>query len=218
MPLWGKMVSKMKILAVSDQVEKGLSVPSVRERMSGVELIVGCGDLPYDYLEFLLTMLNVPLLYVPGNHDPVYSARDASARAEGGIFLDGKLECIRGLWMAGLGGSIRYRPEGVNQYSQAEMYARMGAILPGVAWNYLRRQRLDILVTHSPPFGIHDDDDLAHTGFSALRFLIRWFKPRYVLHGHTMFYKQNLVDPVTQVGETKVINVYPYRVIELELE
>jgi len=218
MPVYGKMVVKMKILAVSDQVEKSLSVPSVRDRMSGVELIIGCGDLPYDYLEFLLTMLNVPLVYVPGNHDPVYNVRDPSTRAEGGTFLDGKLERVRGFWMAGLGGPIRYRPGGVNQYSQAEMYARMGYILPGVAWNYLRGQRLDILVTHSPPLGIHDDDDLAHTGFSALRDFIHWFKPRYVLHGHTMFYKQNLVDPVTQVGDTKVINVYPYRVIELDLK
>jgi Icc-related predicted phosphoesterase len=212
------MVSKMKILAVSDQVEKNLSVPSVRERMSGVELIIGCGDLPYDYLEFLLTILNVPLVYVPGNHDPVYKAQDASAKVEGGIILDGSLQRVNGLWMAGLGGSIRYRPEGVNQFSQVEMYVRAGRILPGIAWNYLNGKRLDILVAHSPPLGIHDDDDLAHTGFSVLRQLIHWFEPRYFLHGHTMFYKQNLIDPVTQVGRTRIINVYPYRVIELELE
>jgi Icc-related predicted phosphoesterase len=181
-------------------------------------LIVGCGDLPYEYLEFLLTVLNVPLVYVPGNHDPVYNADESSTMAEGGTFLDRKLQRVKGLWMAGLGGSIRYRPEAVNQYSQAEMYARMARLLPGVAWNRLNGRRLDILVTHSPPLGVHDDDDPAHTGFAALRQFMRWFKPRYLLHGHTMFYKQNLVDPVTQLGETKVVNVYPYRVIDLELE
>ena len=37
---------------------------------SEIELILGCGDLPYPYLENLLTFLNVPLFYVPGNHDP----------------------------------------------------------------------------------------------------------------------------------------------------
>lgn len=212
------MVPKMKILAVSDQIEKNLTVPSVKGRMAGVELIVGCGDLPYEYLEFLLTVLNVPLIYVPGNHDPVYNADKPSTKAEGGTFLDGKLRRVKNLWMAGLGGSIRYRPEAVNQYSQSEMYARVTRILPRVIWNHLQGRRLDILVTHSPPLGVHDDDDLAHTGFAALRQFIQWFKPRYLLHGHTMFYKQNLVDPVTQVGQTKVINVYPYRIIDLELE
>lgn len=208
----------MKVLAVSDQVEKNLTVPSVRDRMADVELIIGCGDLPYEYLEFLLTILNVPLVYVPGNHDPVYNASLPSTKTEGGIFLDGKQQRVKNLWTAGLGGSIRYRPEGVNQYSQTEMYARMARLLPGVIWNRLNGHRLDILVTHSPPLGVHDDDDPAHTGFAALLQFIRWFKPRYLLHGHTMFYKQNLVDPVTRVGKTKVVNVYPYRVIELELE
>lgn len=217
MPLYGKMVLQMKILAVSDQIEKNLSVPSVKERMSGVELIVGCGDLPYDYLEFLLTILNVPLTYVPGNHDPVYRVRDARTKAEGGILLDRKLRCVKGLWMAGLGGSIRYRPQGVNQYTQLEMYGRIIHMLPKLAWNYLIGRRLDVLVTHSPPLGTHDDDDPAHIGFAALRDFVRWFKPRYLLHGHTMFYKRNLVDPVTAIGQTKIINVYPYCVIDLEL-
>jgi uncharacterized protein len=40
-----------------------------------IELILGCGDLPYPYLENLLTFLNVPLMYVPGNHDPAYNDR-----------------------------------------------------------------------------------------------------------------------------------------------
>ena len=33
------------------------------------DLVIGCGDLPFDYLEYLVSRLDVPLLYVPGNHD-----------------------------------------------------------------------------------------------------------------------------------------------------
>ena len=40
--------------------------------------------------------------------------------------------------------------------------------------------------------------------------LMTLFKPRYVLHGHTYFYQRNLVTPHTQVGETTVINIFPY--------
>ena len=208
----------MKILAVSDEVVERLYNLCACGHFSDVELILGCGDLPYPYLENLLTFLNIPLLYVPGNHDPIYNPETPLAHVEGGSNLDLKLTRYKRFLIGGFGGSIRYRPEGVNQYTQKQMYTRMVRLLPDMIWNYYKGVRLDILVTHSPPLGIHDDDDLAHTGFAALRDFIRWFKPRYLLHGHTMFYKQNLVEPVTQVGATKIVNVYPYRVFELEVQ
>lgn len=34
------------------------------------ELIVACGDLPAEYLRALMNALDVPLVFVPGNHDP----------------------------------------------------------------------------------------------------------------------------------------------------
>jgi Icc-related predicted phosphoesterase len=97
------------------------------------------------------------------------------------------------------------------------MYFRVVSFLPK-----LLRQRfqtgsvLDIMIAHSPPSGIHDDNDPAHVGFLAFRDLIRIFKPRYFLHGHTLVYKSNLVPPLTQVGNTTVINVYPYRLLEVK--
>jgi Icc-related predicted phosphoesterase len=74
---------------------------------------------------------------------------------------------------------------------------------------------LDILISHSPPFGIHDDTDTAHNGLKALNWLIRIAKPRYHIHGHTHFYKRNLANAETMIGITKVINVYPYKTIEM---
>jgi Icc-related predicted phosphoesterase len=83
----------------------------------------------------------------------------------------------------------------------------------------LNRQRygryLDILVTHSPPFGVHDRSDIAHTGFKIFHTFIKLFKPRYMLHGHIHVYRQD-VPRVTQVDETTIINIYPYRVLEYE--
>jgi Icc-related predicted phosphoesterase len=71
------------------------------------------------------------------------------------------------------------------------------------------------LIAHSPPRGTHDDDDQAHVGFSAFSDFIQTFKPRFFLHGHTMVYKNNITSHITKVGTTTVINVYPYRVIEI---
>ena len=48
----------MKILAVSDEENNALWSERVREIAQGVDLIVSCGDLRNEYLEFLLTMIN----------------------------------------------------------------------------------------------------------------------------------------------------------------
>ena len=42
--------------------------PQVRGRFEDIDLVLGCGDLPYFYLEYVLTALNVPLFFVRGNH------------------------------------------------------------------------------------------------------------------------------------------------------
>ena len=189
----------------------------VAERFHDIEMILSCGDLPYEYLEFLVTSMNVPLLYVPGNHDPAYDEKIPSARAQGGDYLDGKVKSVKGLNIAGIGGSIRYRPGVPNQYTQSQMYSRMSSFIPRLLW-YLPRHGniLDILIAHSPPRGIHDDDDRAHVGFSVFRDFILTFKPRYFLHGHTLVYKGNILPPITMVGTTTVINVYPYRILEID--
>lgn len=206
----------MKILAVSDQVEERLYSPAVKSFGSGVDLLIGCGDLPYEYLEYLLNVLNIPMIYVPGNHDPVFSLKDTRSHVEGAIDIDLKTIQFKSLLLAGMGGSVRYRDDGVNQYGQTEMYIRAIRLVFPLMWNRARYGRaVDILVTHSPPAGIHDDNDNAHQGLKAINTIMKYFKPRYVLHGHTYFYQRNLVTPHTKSGETTVINIFPYHVIEL---
>jgi Icc-related predicted phosphoesterase len=174
----------MKILAVSDEVIDRLYSTSVRENYPQVRMLLGCGDLPYSYLEFLVSVYNVPMFYVPGNHDPEYGSQ-FRARAEGGVNLDGKVVYTGGLLMAGLGGSVMYHPGGANQYTQGGMLMRAYQLLPKIIFqSILYRRKLDILVTHSPPQGIHDDqDDPAHRGLRALNTVLQIVKPRYMLHG-----------------------------------
>lgn len=213
------MTSGMKVLAVSDQEVPRLYPLAANGHFNDIGMLFGCGDLPYTYLEYLVTVLNVPLFYVPGNHDPRYSLRSPLCFAEGGTNLDLRVVFARGLLVAGFGGSIRYRPDGVNQYSQSQALRRALRLLSGVWLQRLHRRRgLDILLAHSPPFAVHDDDTAAHQGFKALNLLIQMVRPRYLLHGHTHFYRRNLADAVTQVGKTVVMNIYPYKVIEVRDE
>ena len=206
----------MKILAVSDEVVERLYSLCTNGHFSDIELILGCGDLPYPYLENLLTFLNVPLLYVPGNHDPTYNSDNPLARVEGASNLDLKLERHKKFLIGGFGGSIRYRPDGTNQYTQSEAYFRAFRLLPRLFLNKVNYGRaLDILITHSPPFGIHDEETQAHQGLKAINWLLRTAKPRYHFHGHTHFQRRNLSPSETTQSLTKIVNVFPYKVIEV---
>lgn len=206
----------MKILAVSDQVLERLYTLSSSGHFQGAELILGCGDLPYEYLEYLVTIINVPMFYVPGNHDPRFDLTKKEAHAEGGFNLDLKVVRHKKFLIGGFGGCVRYRPDGINQYSQSEAYMRAFSMLPRLFLNRLQYGRaLDILISHSPPFGIHDDTDRAHVGLKALNWLIRISQPRYHFHGHMHVYRRNLENIETNVGLTRIINVYPYKTLEV---
>jgi uncharacterized protein len=207
----------VKILAVSDVVLDQFTSPNIRENYGDVKLLLGCGDLPYEYLEFMVSALNIPLLFVPGNHDPGYDANNPACRADGCENLDRQVRQVKQLNIAGIGGSIRYHPNKPNQYTQTQMYFNLLSFAPALVWHRLRHHRgLDIVIAHSPPRGVHDDSDQAHVGFSAFVDFIHVFQPRYFLHGHTMVYKGNIVPPVTRIGATTVINVYPFRFLDVE--
>ncbi len=206
----------MKILAVSDQEDSEIYALAPQGHFNDVDIVIGCGDLRYDYLEYLVTVLNKDLYYVPGNHDLEYNADSSAAHAAGCTNLDLRTTCSHGFLLAGFGGSIRYRPEGANQYTQAQAYARLARLVPRLWRNRLRYGRaLDLLITHSPPFGVHDDQTAAHRGLKAITWLMDWAKPRYVLHGHMHYRPSALVHDDTWHETTTVMNVYPYRLIEI---
>ena len=206
----------MKILAISDQPIDRVYTLASNGQFKDMELILGCGDLPYAYLEYLVTVLDVPLFYVPGNHDPREDLQNRDSRAEGGTNLDLKLVRHKRFLIAGFGGSVRYRPDGTNQYTQSEAFLRAYRLIPGLLLNRAQYGRsLDILISHSPPLGIHDDSDPAHHGLKALNWLIRFARPRYLFHGHTHFFKNNLQNSETTMGLTRIVNVFPYKAIEV---
>jgi Icc-related predicted phosphoesterase len=208
----------MKILAISDRVVDSLYSPRVREEYADVDLLISCGDLPFYYLDFLTSALDAPLVYVRGNHDkgPQYASDGTIWKGvRGGFDIHGRIVTRRGLILAGLEGSMRYRPNAEYMYNESEMRMQVAQLVPRLLWNRQRFGRaLDILVTHSPPFGIHDRPDLPHTGFRVFLSLLKMFKPRYHLHGHIHLYRAD-TPHTTQHGETTIMNVYPSRVIDI---
>lgn len=209
----------MKILAVSDRVLEHLYAVHVQKRYADVDLIVGCGDLPFYYLDFLLCALDVPLLYVRGNHDagPQYTIDGRTLTGvQGGINVHGRVVQVKGLLIAGLEGSMRYRPGAPLMYTEVEMTREVLRLAPALLFNRFRHGRaLDILMTHSPPHDVHDRPDRAHTGFRVFHRFVHIFRPRYLLHGHIHVYRPD-VSRVTRIADTMVINVYPYRILDYD--
>lgn len=211
----------IQILAVSDEVDARIHSPSVRERMGHVTFVVGCGDLPASYLEFLADALDRPVYYVLGNHlEELTRGGEKGRRFHplGGIDLGGQIyqDEVSGLILAGLPGSPEYSG-GPQQFSEFDLYRMIVRMAPRLLWNRWRRGRaLDVLVTHSPARDIGDREDPAHRGFQAIRRFLEWFAPTYHLHGHVHLYDRSQ-SPVMHFGETTVINVFPFQVIDVEV-
>lgn len=205
------------ILAVSDEVSKALNSCSIPAHLRTVDLIISCGDLPFDYLEFLMSCHNVPMVYVLGNHDSEGFHRESgivSYQPDAGESLEGCTRFINGILLAGLGGSIRYGSASKNQFTDAEMWRRVLQLTPQLLRNQARYgRRLDIFVAHSPSRGIQEGEDPAHRGFAAFRWLLEYARPRWMLHGHTQFTRPTHDLTCTRVGRTDVIYVPPYRLL-----
>ena len=212
----------MKILTVSDKVDDLLYSPAIRERFGDVDLVLGCGDLPYYYLEYIVTMLGGPLFYVIGNHANAvrkrYAPRDQWEYPGGCENIDGRVVRYRKLLIAGLEGSMRYNNKPSFQYTEREMAWKIWQLAPTLLLNKLRYGRyLDILITHAPPRGIHDQSDRCHQGVAAFVTFMERFQPRYLIHGHVHVYTP-LEKTDTVYQQTRVLNTYGYRVLEIDEE
>lgn len=205
-----------KILAISDQVVPTIESPRIRERFGDVGMVLGCGDLPYLYMEYVASMLNLPCLYVHGNHDRSQYLSTGQVLTEPGGWenVDGRTVEVKGWIVGGLEGSQRYHPNAPYQHTEQAIKYKIWRMGLSMLLNRLQIGRyIDILITHAPPCGIHDEQDACHLGFRAFLYFMQRFRPRYLLHGHVHRYGNETWR--TQYLDTEVINVFPSRVIEI---
>jgi Icc-related predicted phosphoesterase len=182
-------------------------------------------------------MLEVPLLYVAGNHDARYHTNPP----DGCDDIDGRLMKIGDLRVAGLSGCLRYNagPEAY-QFSERQMRWRVRRLIP-LVW---RAGGVDIMVSHAAPircpFRPHRCPEPAGTGMPCIRpeieghpdicpealdpahlsvrayneAIARW-TPRLWVHGHNHI-EYGRVPRLWWVGDTQVINADGHVVIDTE--
>lgn len=218
---WREIAGLTRFLAIADEVDESLTADKLARLRP--DFVVSCGDLPFDYLEYVVSLADVPLLYVPGNHDPslrrvdtTFSPLHAETMLPGPAGcdnIDGRMVEVAGLRVAGLGGCLRYRP-GANQYTQAQMRWRVVSIALRMRLKRVRNGRkLDVLVTHAPPYATSTVVDAAHVGFVAFHQLIRDQRPLVLVHGHVHPYGR--AQPERDVGGTRIVNAVPSRMVEI---
>jgi Icc-related predicted phosphoesterase len=196
----------VRLLAVSDQVERAFDFEPNRTSLGSIDGVLGCGDLEPDYLSFLADAFRVPLLYVRGNHDRG-GGWEAGRRTLPGA-LDGRVARLAGIAVGGLSW-----PWEVNGKPLRDDRA---------AWRQSIGFRLrtwlgpapQIMVSHVPPLGLGDTlEDPYHRGFRAYHWLCSSVHPVLWLHGHTSM----AASPSWHVewGGTTLVNVTGAVLVEL---
>ncbi len=197
----------VRMLAIADEVDPLLS--DARLCSLAPDLVVSAGDLPWDYLEHVVSVTGVPSVFVPGNHEPPTAHGEITA-PRGMHGLDGALADVAGLRLAGLGGCVRYNG-GDHQYTQEEYDDRAAALCSAAG---SAGDPVDVLVTHTPPLGLGDDTDPSHRGIAALHSVLEQLRPTWHLHGH--LHPHGMRKPDRAVGPTTLRNVIPWSLLEIE--
>lgn len=220
----------MKILAVADYEEKclwGKWSTEMEARLSDVDLVLSAGDLSSYYLEFLTEKLNIPLVYVPGNHDTGYIENPPKQciNADGKIIdmrLNGDND-VQTVRIMGLGGSMRYK-DCPYQYSEDEQQRRVTKLLHAIDTNeVVNMADVNVFLTHAPCKGYGDIDDPVHRGFNCFNELLDKWKPQLHCYGHVheeynSFGGQNsnttgFIRLINHPSGTHLVNCYGYQFI-----
>ncbi len=230
----------MKILCVSDYVDPMIYNQNAREIFPDIDLILCAGDLPMEYVDFIVTVFNKPTYFVFGNHNlneyKYYHKgfMEASAPHEvtdcshghGATYLgfksfvenrlyftDPKTGRQTPLLIAGVSGSLRYN-KGLCQFSDFQMKMKLLKLAPKLIMNKIKYGRyLDIFMTHASPRHIHDHEDPCHKGFDCFNWFLQKYKPAVMVHGHIHLYDMR-EERVGKYYDTTVINAYAHHVFE----
>ena len=221
----------MKILCVCDQIDPIVYNTEIKERFGDVDYILSAGDLPMEYVDFIVSSLNKPAFFVFGNHnlkeyDLFHRVQTQeigqptipiSTHSHGAAYVGFKIFSSKKFIIAGASGCLLYN-HGKSQFSDSEMFFKLLKLLPRLLINKIFYGRyLDVFLTHAPPLGIHDKPDPCHKGFKCYLWFLRWFKPKYMVHGHIHLYDLQ-EKRISQYHQTTIINAFEHYVIDTDKE
>ncbi len=207
----GRDGAPIRLLAVSDDVDRALDYAINREKIRRIDAIVGAGDLEPSYLCFLGDAFGAPVAYVRGNHDRggqwVETLVDAPQPLSSGQLVE-----VAGITVA------PFEWPGLQQdratRNERRAWLDVLRISRSLLVRRIRGRRAPVLVlSHAPPRGVGDSSDPYHVGVAAYRGLLERLRPPLWLHGHTT--PATVTDWRDRLGDSMVINVTGSVVVEL---
>ena len=187
------------LLCVSDEEDQLLWSMGGVNKLKSYDLIISSGDLKSEYLEYLVTVSNKPLLYVHGNHDEKYDVKEPS----GCVCIDDDIYVHDGIRILGLGGSYKYKEDSKYMYTEKQMKRRIKKLRRKIK----KYGGIDIIVTHAPAKGYGDLSDFAHQGFECFVDLIKEYHPKYFFFGHVHSRYDYKYTGFYELEGTQIINV-----------
>ncbi|MCK9582798.1 MAG: metallophosphoesterase [Endomicrobiales bacterium] len=228
----------MNILSVSDIPSRALEALVLRspEELKKIDLIISCGDLEKEYLEFLVDGIDRDILFVFGNHEYRWDREDyfgyekqseisekkvaTVKRIAGATDLHARVEERNGYIFVGFGGSILYNG-GKNQFSEKEMEKIVSRAIIKVRLEQFKMALLRkkvkgvVVISHAAPFGINDQSDPAHIGFKCFNDFMKYVSPTLWLHGH-IHLQDMYQNQIAHSGSTTVLNTYGHKFIKID--
>src|SRR5918996_1511100 len=114
-----------------------------------------------------------------------------------------------GIRLIGFSGSPVYNERGM-QVSASGMWLKAWS-----AWIRARKLGPVLVVSHAPPRGVNDDQDLAHRGFTSFRWLADHLHPPLWLHGHTALVRRGIDARCARRNGTLFYNTTGATLVEL---
>ena len=199
----------MRFLTVSDVVAPELFPVAHREAFAPLDAVLSCGDVPPEYLTYLGHIFRVPVYHVRGNHDLRYRTRPP----QGAVDVHARVVEVHGVRIVGFEGSMWYNG-GPMQYTEAEMRRLLWKTRPLIWWH----GGVDVVLTHAPPRGLGDGEDLCHRGFQCFVRFIDTYQLRWFIHGHV---HRRFHDPSQRLlwrGNTTILNTFGWHIVDIDHE
>jgi len=203
----------MKILAISDE-EIGYLAQNIRngeKRFENIDIMLSCGDLPENYVRTIAESVSRPYLYILGNHDP---EKKQLKRVNKKKYIGFKYKRYCKTLFLGFSGSEKYNETGVNQFDQITTLVQVIGLIFYYFFTlkFLFYKRMIVISHNTPNFNIKDEKN--HRGFWAYNLIIFILRPDLWIHGH-IHLKSSYEDKMYKIGKTKIVNIYGYKIIEI---
>lgn len=238
----------MKILCVSDQIDPLVYSTGAKERFSDIDLILCAGDLPSDYIDFIVSTLNKQTYFIFGNHNltefgyyhkqkvqkgahPTWDEHPLMEfqSSHGAIYAGFKV--LKDKHFKILRSNGKTRPlliagasgsikynNGLCQYTNAQMLFLLITLMPKLIFNRIR-------------YGTYLDIFLTHASPRHIHDkedpchkgfeCFNWFIKKFqpTYLVHGHIHLYDMNTPrITKVGKTTVVNAYSHTILELETE